>query len=330
VGLFSRKQQGKGQQPDGAPRPAIDKAQRDPAARQLITALERRDWPSARGILQSVRDPDDHAHYVSVCAGVDGVQDWIGEWVAAEPQSTLPLLVQGAHGVFWAWEARGAARAEQTKQDQFELFFKRLRFAENCLDEVVDRDPYDTTARAFLLTSGVGRQVDMEEQQRRFDDVVKRHPTHRYAHSAMQKYLCRKWFGSHEQMFAFARQTSGYAPPGSLLHGALVEAHIEMWLDLPSGDDVAYMQRPEVGAEIRAAAERSIWHPAYQPRLGWPGVHNSFAFAFWQCGDTRAAADQFRLIGDAYVTEHPWHYRGGGDPVDYYLDARQRTVGSGV
>ncbi|GAA4461108.1 DUF4034 domain-containing protein [Phytohabitans houttuyneae] len=330
MGLFSRKQPGKGQQPGGAPKPAIDKAQRDPAARQLITALERHDWPSVRGFLQSVRDPDDHAYYVSVCADVDGVQDWIGEWVAAEPESTLPLLVQGAHGVFWAWEARGAARAEQTSRDQFDLFFKRLRFAENCLDEVADRDPHDTTARAFLLTSGVGRQVDMEEEQRRFDDVVKRHALHRYAHSAMQKYLCKKWFGSHEQMFAFARRTSGYAPPGSPLHGGLVEAHIEMWLDLPSGDDVAYMQRPEVGAEIRMAAERSIWHPAYQPRLGWPGLHNSFAFAFWQCGDTRAAADQFRLIGDAYITAHPWHYRGGGDAVDYYLDARQRTVGSGV
>jgi hypothetical protein len=322
VGLFSRKQQpAQTQQPAGPTRPTIDKALRDPAARQLITALERRDWPSARGFLQSVRDPDDHAFYISICADVPGVQEWIGEWVAAEPQSTLPLLVQGAHGVFWAWEARGAARAEHTQQQQFELFFKRLRFAENCLDDVVDRDPYDTTARAFLLTSGVGRQVDLDEEQRRFQDVVKRYPLHKWAHGAMQQYLCRKWFGSHEQMFAFARQTSGYAPPGSQLHGGLVEAHIEMWLDLPSGEDVEYMKRPDVVAEIRTAAERSILHPAYQRRPGWPKLHNSFAFAFWQTGDMQAAADQFGLIGGGYITDHPWHYMGGADPVEYYMQA---------
>lgn len=34
--------------------------------------------------------------------------------------------------------------------------------------------------------------------------MVKRHPFHRIAHEQMLQYLCRKWFGSHEEMFAFA------------------------------------------------------------------------------------------------------------------------------
>jgi hypothetical protein len=94
-----------------------------------------------------------------------------------------------------------------------------------------------------------------------------------------------------------------------------------MWLDLPSGEDVEYMKRPDVVAEIRTAAERSILHPAYQRRPGWPKLHNSFAFAFWQTGDMQAAADQFGLIGGGYITDHPWHYMGGADPVEYYMQA---------
>ncbi|MEJ3742917.1 hypothetical protein WEI85_06480 [Actinomycetes bacterium KLBMP 9797] len=190
MGLFRRKNE-----PTPPPEPVgpvIDKCQGDQAARFLRAALERGDWPTVRDFLSSITDRDDHAFYLSICGGVPGVQDWIGQWVAAEPQSTLPRLVQGVHAVYWAWEARGGAYADQTPQARLQLFFHRLEFAENCLDEVVERDPYDTTARAFLLNSGVGRQVDLTEQQRRFGEVVKRHPQHKWAHGAMQQYLCEK------------------------------------------------------------------------------------------------------------------------------------------
>ncbi|GAA4679250.1 hypothetical protein Prum_044030 [Phytohabitans rumicis] len=286
--------------------------------------MERRDWPTARDFLSKVTDRDDHAFYVSICADVSGVQEWIGQWVAAEPQSTLPLLVQGAHGVFWAWEARGSAYAEHTQQEQFDLFFKRLTFAENCLDDVADRDPYDTTARAFLLNSGIGRQVDLAEQQRRFSEVVKRHPQHKWAHGAMQQYLCEKWFGSHDQMFAFAREISRYAPPGSPLHGAIAEAYIEKYLDLSrTGGGSAYMEQPEVGAELTAAAERSVFHPAFQRRPGWPRLFNSFAFALHLSDQYQAAYRVYQIIGDDYITEHPWDYYNSDRPVDYFLSLRQ-------
>jgi hypothetical protein len=321
MGLFNRKQ-ASGPAPQVGP--VIDKCQGDPGARHLRAAMERRDWPTARDFLSSVTDRDDLAFYVSICADVPGVQDWIGQWVAAEPQSTLPLLVQGAHGVYWAWEARGSAYTEHTQQEQFDLFFKRLKFAENCLDDVADRDPYDTTARAFLLTSGVGRQVDLAEQQRRFSEVIKRHPQHKWAHGAMQQYLCEKWFGSHDQMFAFARETARYAPPGSSLHGGIAEAHIERYLDLSrTGGGAAYMEQPEVGAELVAAAEQSVFHPAHQRRPGWPRLFNSFAFALHLSDQYQAAYRLYRIIGDEYITEHPWDYYNADRPVDYFLSLRQ-------
>ncbi|MEV4542921.1 DUF4034 domain-containing protein [Micromonospora echinaurantiaca] len=303
----------------------VDPAKGDPLARTLREALQRRDWHTARDLLTPVSDPDDHAFYLSVAAGVPGVQDWIGEWIDAEPRCTLPVLVRGTHAVFWAWEARGGARASQTRQEQFQEFWRRLKLAENCLDEVAERDPDDTTARAFLVTSARGRQVDRDEAQRRFDEVVARHPWHRIAHEHMLQYRCEKWFGSHEEMFDFARAALAKAPAGSPLGQLVPTAHLEKWLDLPSGEDAAYLDDDAVRAELNAAADHSVRHPDYHARPGWPTVHNLFAMAFAMAGDLRSAAGQFEVIGDL-VTEWPWQYLNGRDPAAPFLAWRRQAA----
>ncbi|WDZ85176.1 DUF4034 domain-containing protein [Micromonospora cathayae] len=296
---------------DDVPTLRVDPAMGEPTARELITALERRDWRTARDLLTPVTDPDDHAFHVSVAADVPGVQEWIREWVEAEPRSTLPLLVQGAHAVYWAWEARGAQAASRTSQEQFREFWRRLKFAENCLDEVAARDPDDTTARAFLVTSARGRQVDRAEADRRFGEVVERHPGHRIAHEQMLQYRCAKWSGSHEEALEFARTASAGAPAGTPLGQLVSAAHLEVWLRLPAGEDDEYLRSDEVVAELNAAADHSVRHPDHRPRPGWPTLHNSFAMAFTLAGDHDSAAGQFAVIGDR-VTNWPWQYLSGG------------------
>jgi hypothetical protein len=197
--------------------PVIDPAFGDPRARALITALTARDRQTVREIFLTAADPDDHAGLMEVAADVAGVQEWIGEWVAAEPGATLPLLLQGCHAVSWAWEARGARYARFTKEEQFREFFRRLQFAEDCLDEVVSRDPDEVTAWTWLTLSARGRQVGPEEAAARFAEVTRRVPDHVVAHEQRLQYLCAKWFGSHQEMFAFAREAAATRPssPGS-------------------------------------------------------------------------------------------------------------------
>ncbi|WP_165945708.1 DUF4034 domain-containing protein [Micromonospora sp. KC606] len=308
----------------GVPGLLVDPAEGDPTARALREAGARRDWAAVRDLLTPVTDPDDHAFYVSALAGVDGLQDWIGEWVDAEPRSSLPTLVRGAHAVYWAWEARTAARASQVSQEQFKEFWRRLRLAENCLDEVVDRDPDDTTARTFLVTSARGRQVEPDEATRRFAEVVARHPTHRIAHEQMLQFRCRKWFGSHEQMFEFAREAVTKSPAGSALGHLVVVAHLEQWLDLPEGEDDEYLDDDAVRAELNAAADHSVRHPDYRPRPGWASVHNTFAMGFAKVGDLPSAAGQFEVIGDQ-VTEWPWQYINR-NPVIPFLAWRDEAM----
>ncbi|PWU53258.1 DUF4034 domain-containing protein [Micromonospora globispora] len=304
----------------------VDPAMGDPTAHALHEALSRRDWRTARDVLLTITDPDHHALCLNAAARVQGVQEWIGEWVEAEPRSTLPLLVRGTHGVHWAWEARGGAWAARTSQEQFREFRRRLTFAENCLDEVAERDPEDTTARAFLVASARGRQVDRDEAARRFADVVARHPWHRYAHVQMLQYRCAKWFGSHEEMFDLARTTAAEASPASGLAHLVSMAHLEMWLKLPYGEDDQYLQQAEVLAELRSAADRSVRHPEHGRYPGWPAPHNNFAMCFALGGDHAAAAEQFRAIGDL-VTELPWSYLDGRDPGAPFTQWREKVTG---
>ncbi|MFJ6194922.1 DUF4034 domain-containing protein [Micromonospora sp. NPDC092111] len=299
---------------------AVDPAYGDPQARAVIDALASQDWRTVRDILAASTDPDARAFLMDAAATVDGVQDWIGEWVDAEPHSTLPVLVRGCHAVQWAWQARGGKRAESTSQDQFREFARRLRVAENLLDEVVARDPDDVTARAWLVTSSRGRQVDHAEAGARFDEVVKRHPTHLVAHEQRLQYLCPKWFGNEELMFAFAREATAAAPDGSLLPELLAVAHIEKWLELPVEESDAYMQSAEVCAELLAAAEKSIFHPDFRPAFGWVPRGSAFALALELAHEFDAAARVFELLGDQ-VSVWPWNYVG--DSVTAFTRSRE-------
>lgn len=64
-------------------RVVIDPAMGDPLAARLISASRQGDWRTIRELLANVDHPDDHLFYVTVTTNVDGVEQWVDEWVAA-------------------------------------------------------------------------------------------------------------------------------------------------------------------------------------------------------------------------------------------------------
>jgi hypothetical protein len=278
----------------------------DPEAHALHRALTARDWPAAREILARPASPDRRVFLFGVVDEDKDFQEWIGPHTASDP---LALLAQGCHAVEWAWEARGAALAKYTSQEQFHLFRKRLKIAEDCLDEVVEHDPSEYVAWESLVTLAMGRGLGHEEAERRFTAAVTAAPGLLGAHRSMQTYLCAKWGGSDKAMFTFARERAAAAPPGSPLGRLIAYAHEEFWL-MDDDLDATYFARPEVNAELREAADRSILHPAYQPGPENAGCRNKFAFAFALGGDTEYGRRAFEVLGDA-ATEYPWAYLSG-------------------
>lgn len=274
----------------------------DARAKQLHEALVAGDWATARGILTAPMVNDDRAFYLEIAANVPGVQDWIEGPIRDEPHSSLPLLVRGAHAVFWAWEARGTGMGETVTEESWKVWFRRLKLAEDCLDEAVEKDPKCLEAWHFLVILGRARQLPKAERWRRFHQLIEIDPCHHYGHDQMLQNLCAKWSGSAEEMFAFARDRAATAP-GTALPALIASAHLEHRF---RNGGVEYMERPEVGDEIVAAAHQSIWHPAYQRTLATPFLWNRFALAF-ALADRFAEAERcFQAIGTQYFADSGW------------------------
>ncbi|HEY0701090.1 MAG TPA: hypothetical protein VGD43_25165, partial [Micromonospora sp.] len=99
----------------------VDPALGDPVAARLVEATKQGDWRTISDVMSTVDDPDEHTFHLRAAAHNSGVEQWIDDWVAAEPRSALPLLFKGAHAIHWAWQARGGGRANSVGDEAFRL-----------------------------------------------------------------------------------------------------------------------------------------------------------------------------------------------------------------
>lgn len=308
--------------PSAAEPPPADNFVRDPDALRLRDELADGRWEDAHEFLESVRDWRLRNFYVNALARVPGRPEWIDEWIAARPNSSVPLLFCGWHRVNWAWEARGSGRAKTVQQDAWPVFQSRLVAADRDLVKAAALDKEDPTPLARSIWVAMGLSLGQPEVRRRFAAADAREQQNQAACYAMIQATARKWGGSHEAMFEFARMVAREAPDGSSGHKMIALAHVERWLDLPREERPAYFRDDAVGREIRAAADRSIRSAAYPSDSPTWADRNAFAFCFNLMHDWDAALAQIKLIGPR-ITPGPWNYQG--KPGTAYVNARERA-----
>jgi hypothetical protein len=145
------------------------------------------------------------------------------------------------------------------------------------------------------------------------------------AHSATLWYLCKKWFGSHEEMFDFARTVSASAPEGNGLHALIPIAHHERWVYAAAFDkeeELAenYFDQPEVRQEIVEAYNRSLGSRAHRTDRATRAQSSFFAMGLLRVQAFRQALTELDRLGNL-VPEFPWVQLG--DPVDRFTRARE-------
>ncbi|MER6217779.1 hypothetical protein ABT213_27470 [Streptomyces sp. NPDC001674] len=298
----------------------------DPAVTRIREAAQAADWAQVREGLAARPESEDRTWLLWAVGDTAGVERWIQDAVAAEPDTALPLLVAGARWVSWGWEARTGALAKHVSREQFEVFHERLRQAETWLYRAAELEPSWLSPWHFLQVSGRGLEVGPVLARRRFEAAARRAPHHLRVHQQHLQQVCEKWGGSHEEMHSFARTSMLGAPEGSLLGQLVAIAHIEQWLRLGEGPGWQYMRREETAASLREAAERSVLHPRAERGPGWAQVCNSFALAASLAGETQLARRCFEAAPDT-VTEFPWQYVNSADPVLAYRRHRS-SVGA--
>ncbi|MFG2427236.1 hypothetical protein [Streptomyces sp. NPDC048590] len=305
----------------GRPGARLERDSGDPDVARMREAAVAADWTTVRGLLEARPEHQDRTQLLWAVGNTAGVERWIVEVLQKEPESAHALTVAGIRHVSWGWDARTSARAENVSRKQFEVFHSRLRQAEGWLYEAAELEPGWTSPWYVLQITGRGLEIGQVTARRRFEAAVRRDPHHLGAHVQQLQQVCKKWGGSHEEMHAFARESVSRAPGGTPLARLVPDAHIEEWLSLDPGPGAEYMRTREVADSLGQAAEHSYRHPDFE-RAG-PGLEllNSFAMAFSLAGDRASARECFQAT-EGRVTESPWSYINGSDPVAAYRKHR--------
>ena len=278
----------------------------DGEAAALRAALERGDVaPLERALHQA--DADRREFLVQTLTTDLPPLQTVESWPEAAPSSALAFLCRGSQRVSAAWDARGSGRARTVGEGQWDTFFDGLRQAELDLHRALDLGA-GSAAWSILLISGRGLQLPTDEQWARYGRATESGGTMAYAADQFLQHLCAKWQGSHEEMFAFARETSAQAPDGDPRHRLVPTAHFERAIDFDrERDRMRYRSDPAVQDEILAAANRSVFShvetntPQQIVSLNW------FAFAAGYFGRPDISRPLLERVGGA-PTPGPWNY----------------------
>ena len=187
----------------------------DARAAAIMRSAEAGDLDGLIAALGQASSHEEREALTGVLPDIEDRAELFDAWVEREPDSADAWLARGAHGVGWAWQARGGSYAEHVDDQSFEVFFERLRRAEDSLQRAAEMAPDDPVPWTHLLTSGRGLQVPKEEQWMRYEESKRRHPFLPGANGSMLQFLCKKWFGSDIEALEFAGGVAREAPDGS-------------------------------------------------------------------------------------------------------------------
>ncbi|MFD7897171.1 hypothetical protein [Streptomyces sp. NPDC059743] len=270
----------------------------------LVESADAGDWQAVKAGLTSFDLGRDH-DVLGELADCSGVEDWIGRAVEEDKEHrATALLISGARHITWGWEARTSKRAKDVTREQWRVFHERLRIAEEQLFEAAELRPEWVTPWRRLLTSGRGMSLGLAVNETRLDAALRRDPLDLETHIDWLSQLQPRWGGEPGEGLAFARDALARAPQGHRLGCVIAMAHIEDWVESDSGD---CLETPEIQAELRAAADHSILHPAYERRPGWQHDFNMFAMALSLADERHTVRRVFQALDGAY-TRWPWTY----------------------
>lgn len=221
-----------------------------------------------------------------------------------------------------AWAVRGGGYAETVEKASMSSFQALLEESDEVALEALARTPGHAAAALARLFTARGLGVPPDEWWYRFGQARVSCPTLYPAHQAMLQALCKKWYGSHDLMFQFARQVAHDAAPGDPLIAVLPMAHAEYLLERMRGLDAGarWALVPKLRDERRqdlALVEAKAQGLIGSSHVAAPAASQLVGWFLASTGNT-AAARPFLSWRWQRMARHPWGYVSDGT-VDGYI-----------
>lgn len=226
------------------------------------------------------------------------------------PDTPLSHLLLGSMAIEAAWKARTGGVAADVTEEGWKGFFACLEQAAQSLTLAAQQDQEDPTPVAFFQTVAMGLQVERSVADDWHAEALRRDPLNQAAHSRRLWLLCKKWGGSHEEMYDYVREVAAKAPLGTTLPAIVYAAYQEhvLWLHAFEPDEEgfrAFLHDPAVRRETAGIYEASLQK---RPRIEhvsdyWP--HNLAAWWFYMLKVETLVRIETRKIGPNF-TMFPW------------------------
>jgi hypothetical protein len=278
-----------------------------PAADLLRRTLDERAW-------------DDRTHVVDVFALASlRAPQWLDDWQAEAPDDGGAALVRAAAAIIRAWDQRSSLRADHVTPEQFEAFHATLADATELIQRAVDLLPGDPEPWHLALVHARGLEAPREVWHQYLVALRRADQWHHAGHCAAMELVTEKWFGSNEEMYAFAHEVAAASPEGSRLRTLPLDAVFEHMATGALADAAAAPGTPE------AIDQAIIWLQANVDR----GHHvtaphqNTLVFVLAHLERVREAYVGFLAVGP-YATSRPWGYFG--DAREVFLSYREAVV----
>lgn len=226
--------------------------------------LKRRDLNLLKQYLLKYQDNWNYRYFISLAMSRNFPIEKIEKWVYSCKKSSDANLIYGARLLKEAWNARGYGRGNKISREKWHNFYALLDKTEDTLLNATIESPDDPTPWVLLIIVAVYRNTSPELEERYFQEAISRDPENWHAHINKLTGLSKKYGGSHEEMFCFARKCRANITDKSILNCLILKAHSEYWKYLNNFEENtvdanAYQKNKEAISECLCAYNQSLF-----------------------------------------------------------------------
>jgi hypothetical protein len=208
------------------------------------------------------------------------------------PGNSTVLTIKGHFYVQYAWDGRGSGYADTVTAEGFKQMKERLAIAEEALTQAWEKDKTNAAPAIEMLSVELGQGKGRDRMELWYRRAMEADPDSRAACDAKMYYLQPKWYGSVEDMLAFAHEcyeTQNW-------EAELPFVQIQVFTDLLPylTDEPGFFAQPQIWASIQ-----SIYEPWLRYKSENPFARSRYCYFACHCGHWDVARKQFDILGDS-------------------------------
>lgn len=223
---------------------------------------------------------------------------------AANDGDPLWQTARGMYHIRIGWNARGHDTADKVTEQGWKTLGARCELAVDALEDAAAMRPDDETPLVLLMAAARGLS-DTKLGERAYLDAVARAPNSWAAAQQRIEWLSPRWFGSIDDVLAYARYESQRVGTGELAalpilaHNDINLYHVAFEKDR----EAAAAAREAAADEIRDCVARSVDAPGAPVTYATTVIRHFAGSLLWQVADEVSAKAQLSKVGSVF---EPW------------------------